>query len=402
MAQQHQSTPAGEPRGRAGGPETSAQTGAGLRFLADLSHELRSPLNSIIGLADLLCDGDDPLTAEQRTQVEYIHRMANDQLRLVGELLDIAKIEAGRTDVQLGLISVQNLFAHLRGELAPLVAGGGVTMTFVCEPELPRLICDEAKLTQIVSNLVRNAVKYTVRGEIVISAARVRDRLELSVADTGAGIPADAVAGIFDAFVQVPGEHQRRAAGTGLGLSLTRRLAELLDGVVEVTSTPGEGSRFLVRLPWRTPGPLSAEPETSPGGETPARGVLKSLALVLVADDDANVRLSVARRLEPVAVEVAGADTGAAAIAFAAARRPSVVVLDLSMPDMSGFEVLERMRAIPGLEELPVVIHSSRDLTPQEDARLQAARGSCVDKYGHASPALAAAVLAAVEKREHG
>lgn len=212
------------------------------RFLADMSHELRTPLNSIIALADLLCAGDDPLSTEQRTQVEYIRRMATDQLQLVGELLDLAKIEAGRLDLDLRTVSVQEVFAGLRIQLRPLVAGSPVALRFSSEPELPPLVTDERKLVQIMRDLIGNAVKYTTEGEVLVSASAAGELLEVAVQDTGVGIAGADLERIFDEFVQVAGEHQRRAPGTGLGLPLSSPARWAARSRLRARSGPGPAS----------------------------------------------------------------------------------------------------------------------------------------------------------------
>ena len=372
------------------------------RFLADMSHELRTPLNSIIGLAELLSEGPDPLTSEQRMQVDYISRMAKDQLRLVGELLDIAKIEAGRLDVEWRPISVSELFTGLRIQLRPLVAGSDVAMRFVADPGLPTLIGDEQKLIQVMRNLINNAVKYTRAGEIVIHAADTEGMLELTVSDTGVGIPADQLEAIFDEFVQVAGEHQRNVAGTGLGLALVRKLVQLLGGSVSVRSEVGAGSCFRVLLPWAPPdaeqviaavvgdGPadLDAAPPLTLAEDAKPE-------LLVIADDDPIMRERIRRELAPLAVELVELDGGGRVLEFLARRRPTVLVLDLSMRDLSGFEVLSRVRATPGLEQLPVVIHTSRELTLPEREQLASA-SAIVAKDARVPGQLASAVIDAV------
>jgi CheY-like chemotaxis protein/anti-sigma regulatory factor (Ser/Thr protein kinase) len=362
------------------------------RFLADMSHELRTPLNSIIALAELLSGGDDPLTTEQRTQVEFIRRMAQDQLQLVGELLDLAKIEAGRVDLDLRPLSVHELFAALRIQLRPLVAGSDVALRFSCEPGLPELVTDELKLIQIMRNLVSNAVKYTSEGEVLVSASGVEGRLELAVDDSGVGIAEADLERVFDEFVQVAGEHQLKAPGTGLGLPLTRKLAEALGGAVTAHSTLGHGSRFEVVMPWTPPGPGDDTP-VAPGLLTPPSH--PTVDLVLVADDDPAARYVVRRQLEGAVREIVEAEGGASALEFLSKRQPTAVVLDVSMPDLGGLEVLARMRSIAGLERLPVVLHTSKQLEPDEQAQIERDRAIVIQKGDGSSTGLLAALLEA-------
>jgi signal transduction histidine kinase/CheY-like chemotaxis protein len=362
------------------------------RFLADMSHELRTPLNSIIALADLLSGGGDPLTAEQRTQVEFIRRMAQDQLQLVGELLDLAKIEAGRVDLDLRPLSVYELFAALRIQLRPLVAGSDVALRFSCEPGLPQLVTDERKLIQIMRNLVSNAVKYTTEGEVLVSASAVEGRLELAIDDTGVGIAEADLERIFDEFVQVAGKHQLKTPGTGLGLPLTRKLAEALGGAVTAHSALGQGSRFVVVLPWTPRGP-GADTPISPGSATPVSHPI--VDLVLVADDDPAARYVVRRQLEGAVREIVEADGGTSALEFLSRRQPTAVVLDISMPDLDGLEVLARVRSTAGLEHLPIVIHTSKELEPHEQARIERDHAIVIQKGDASSTGLLAALLEA-------
>jgi signal transduction histidine kinase len=358
------------------------------RFLADMSHELRTPLNSIVALTELLAEGPDPLTSEQRTQIEFIRRMATDQLQLVGELLDLAKIEAGRAEIVVSAVSVPELFALLRTQLRPLVAGSNVSLVFVSEPGLPQLVTDERKLMHIMRNLVGNAVKFTQHGEVLVSAAAVEDALELSVTDTGVGIAAPDLARIFDEFVQIEGEHQRKVQGTGLGLPLARKLAILLGGTLEATSSFGVGSRFVVRLPWRwaeagsvatvARTPTTVDAAQAAGFET------RRIELVLIADDDEAARYVVRQQLEGLVGEIIEAEGGEQAIELLLARHPAAVILDLSMPDLGGLEVLARMRATPELEHTPVVIHTSKELDAAERSEIEL-HGAAIVAKGEAS-----------------
>ena len=197
------------------------------RFLADMSHELRTPLNSIIALAELLLSGEPPLQGEQATQVAFIRRVASDQLRLVGDLLDIAKIEAGRLELELADVALSELFVLLRGQLRPLMKSADAELRFEFPSTPVTLHTDEGKLMQVLRNLVSNAVKFTPRGEVIVSAEPVGDDVRFEVRDTGIGIAPEDLPRIFDEFVQIPGELQRSGQGTGLGLPLARKLIGL-------------------------------------------------------------------------------------------------------------------------------------------------------------------------------
>ena len=220
------------------------------RFLNDMTHELRTPLNAIVSLSRLLLDRvDGELTAEQDKQVSLIHRSATSLGEMVNDLLDLAKIEAGKTDLHVAAFDVADTLAGLRGMFRPLVGDGRVPLV-VDEPVgLTTMVGDERKVSQVLRNLVSNAIKFTERGEVRVRAAGDGDRATFTVADTGVGIAAEHLGAIFDDFTQIDGDVQRRVRGTGLGLPLTRKLARLMGGDVAVKSEPGRGSTFTVALP---------------------------------------------------------------------------------------------------------------------------------------------------------
>ncbi|HLL89535.1 MAG TPA: ATP-binding protein, partial [Tepidisphaeraceae bacterium] len=221
------------------------------RFLNDMTHELRTPLNAMISLSRLLLDrSDGDLTPEQEKQVSLIHRSATSLGEMVNDLLDLAKIEAGRTDVHVAQFDVAGVLAALRGMFRPAVADGRVSL-HVDEPVgLDVMVSDERKLSQILRNLVSNALKFTERGEVRVRADAAANGMALfTVADSGIGIAPENLDLIFHDFTQIDSGVQRRVRGTGLGLPLTRKLARLLGGDVTVTSELGVGSTFVVALP---------------------------------------------------------------------------------------------------------------------------------------------------------
>lgn len=221
-------------------------------FLSNLSHEFRTPLNSIGSLSRLLLgrtDGD--LSPEQEKQVTYIQRSAAELSELVNDLLDLAKVEAGKIDIKPRRFEVQEFFGALRGMLKPLLAGNSLELTFEAAPEIPTLYMDEGKISQILRNLISNALKFTPKGFIRVTAEADAggSMVVFKVADTGIGIAPEDHERIFEEFIQIEGELQSKVKGTGLGLPLSRKLAELLGGTLEVASLPGTGSTFTVRLP---------------------------------------------------------------------------------------------------------------------------------------------------------
>ncbi|WP_367347074.1 sensor histidine kinase [Stenotrophomonas bentonitica] len=221
------------------------------RFLSYMSHEFRTPLGSILSMTRLLEDGmDGPLTDEQRRQVRFISGSATELREMVDDLLDLAKIEAGRITISPAWFDLMDLFSALRGMFRPLVEGNQVDLVFEDPPALQKLYTDDKKLAQILRNFISNALKFTPHGQVVVSARMVdAQSVCFSVRDTGIGIPQDLLPTLFEDFVQVDTPLQKRLRGTGLGLSLCKRFAELLGGTVGATSEVGAGSEFHVTLP---------------------------------------------------------------------------------------------------------------------------------------------------------
>ncbi|MER7439962.1 sensor histidine kinase [Micromonospora avicenniae] len=217
------------------------------RFLANVSHELRAPVTAIIGLGRLLADSaSDPLTGEQSQQVELIRSSATDLLTLVNELLDLAKAESGRIELNVAEVDLRPVFGQLRGTLRAVATRPEVKLV-VEEPPAATLRTDEVLLGQVLRNLLHNGLKFTERGEVRLRALRRDDHWALTVTDTGPGIAPELHERIFEEFYQAPGT--TRVGGTGLGLPYARRLVTLLGGTLELTSEPGRGSTFTVTLP---------------------------------------------------------------------------------------------------------------------------------------------------------
>ncbi len=220
------------------------------RFLSNMSHEFRTPLNSILALSRLLLDrSDGELTPEQERQVFFVRRSAENLFELVNDLLDLAKVEAGKITVHATEFDVRNLFGALRGMLRPLLLNTSVNLVFEEPKEFPQLFTDEGKVSQILRNFISNALKFTERGEVRVSVAQDGERCIFSVADTGIGIAEADLEAIFQEFTQIENPIQRKVRGTGLGLPLSRKFAELLGGSVTVRSQPGQGSVFSAAIP---------------------------------------------------------------------------------------------------------------------------------------------------------
>ncbi len=221
------------------------------RFLSYMSHEFRTPLTSITSLTDMLLGRmDGPLSVEQERQVGFIRTSVLELTEMVNDLLDLAKVDAGRITISAEWFEMVDLFSALRGMFKPIVLTSSVSLVLEEPKSIPRLYTDDKKLSQILRNFISNALKFTQQGEVRVTAKLIGDaEVEFAVTDTGIGIAAEHLPTLFADFVQIDTRLQRRLRGTGLGLSLARKFAELLGGRVGAESQLGEGSRFWVVIP---------------------------------------------------------------------------------------------------------------------------------------------------------
>ena len=221
------------------------------RFLSYMSHEFRTPLGSILSITSLLGDElDGPLNPEQHKQVGFVSNSARELSDMVDDLLDLAKIEAGRITISPAWFDMFDLFSALRGMFRPIVDASSVDLIFEEPVDLPRLYTDDKKLAQILRNFISNSLKFTQEGQVSVSAKMENaTEIRFAVSDTGIGIPPHMHGALFEDFSQIDSPLQKRFRGTGLGLSLCKRFAELLGGRVGVESVPGEGSTFFVIIP---------------------------------------------------------------------------------------------------------------------------------------------------------
>jgi len=228
------------------------------RFLAYMSHEFRTPLGSILSIASMLSEEfDGPLTAEQHKQVVFVSGAARELSDMVDDLLDLAKIEAGRITISPAWFDMFDLFSALRGMFRPIADAGSVDLIFEAPEGLPRLYSDDKKLAQILRNFISNSLKFTQRGEVRISVRMEGEQqVRFAVSDTGIGIPQEMHGALFEDFAQIDSPLQKRLRGTGLGLSLCKRFAQLIGGYVGLESEPGRGSTFFVVIPLA----IAAEP----------------------------------------------------------------------------------------------------------------------------------------------
>jgi signal transduction histidine kinase len=335
------------------------------KFLSNMSHEFRTPLNSVLALSRLLLDRiDGNLTPEQERQVGYIRRSAESLLELVNDLLDLAKVEAGKVDIKSSAFTVGELFGGLRGALRPLLTSQAVELIFDIPDKIPNLFTDEAKVTQIMRNLISNALKFTERGEVRVTASfdTERGRIDLSVRDTGIGIAPQDHTRIFEEFSQVDTKIQKRVKGTGLGLPLSRSLAELLGGELTIESVLGQGSVFTLSIPPERGDPSRAQRAAESGRKR-----------VLLIDDDETFRYVMRQIInnEPryEYIEAVDGDVGLKA---AREQKPDVIILDLQMPTMDGFTVLQELNADSRTSVTPVIVSTSLNVNAELKARLPA------------------------------
>ncbi|MDF2753117.1 MAG: ATP-binding region ATPase domain protein, partial [Gaiellaceae bacterium] len=381
-------------------------------FLANMSHELRTPLNSLLILARLLADNPEGNLTEK--QIEFsrtIHTAGAELLGLINDILDLSKVEAGKMDVHLAEVTVAHELAQLERAFGPLAEEKGLSFELDFAPDaLPTFETDPQRLQQVLKNLLSNAVKFTDQGSVVLRVGVAPSELEFAgsalahaervvffaVADTGIGIAPDKLRLIFEAFQQEDGTTSRRYGGTGLGLSISREIARLLGGEIHVESKPGEGSTFTLYLPQR----YAAHPPAETGadllreltggvvaaagtgnGAEPAVAQLDELPIdpellvgeveddrdaiedgdrvVLIVEDDpefARTELTIARERGFKGLVALRGDTG---LALAREFRPDAIVLDMNLPVLDGWTVLDRLKRHPSTRHIPVHIVSA-------------------------------------------
>ena len=335
------------------------------RFLSNMSHEFRTPVNSIQALSRMLLDRTDgPLTAEQETQVAFIRKAADALSDLVNDLLDLAKVEAGKIVVRPVDFEVPKLFGALRGMLRPLLVSETVTLVFEDPEDMPTLNTDEAKVSQILRNFISNALKFTERGEVRVSAEVVEggDAVAFRVTDTGIGIaPADQER-VFQEFTQIDNPIQRHVKGTGLGLPLCRKLADLLGGSVSVESELGIGSTFTATIPIIY--------ESSP--LAPAEWHTDTERIpVLVVEDSAETIHVYERFLGRDMYQVLSARTLREARDALTATRPRAIILDIVLRGEDSWSFLAETKRNPSTSDIPIVV-----ITTVEEERKGLALGA--------------------------
>ena len=362
------------------------------RFLSNMGHEFRTPVNSILALCRLLLGrSDGELTTEQERQVTFIQQGAQGLSELVNDLLDLAKVEAGKIPVRPVEFEATDIFGALRGMFRPMIPPE-VTLVLDEPGAIPPLYTDEGKVSQILRNFISNALKFTERGQVRVSAAldAARQEVVFTVADTGIGIVPEDQDRIFEEFAQAEHHIQERTRGTGLGLPLARKLAELLGGSVNVQSTPGRGSVFSAIIPLVYGGqtPVSAEAQR-PGTQAAVTATNeKPSHKVMIVDDDEAARYVLKRLLTETLYTVIEAASGSEGLRRAREDQPQVIFLDLRMPEMSGFKALERLKSDPMTRDIPVIIITSKLVEYEERRLLEGKVVTILSKAGASREAL--------------
>ncbi len=346
-------------------------------FLANMSHELRTPLNSILGYAQILGHQRDMSATTLKDGLAVIYQSGTHLLTLINDILDISKIEARKMELCPAEINLCNFLDGIVGIIQ--IRARQKDICFVCEFDnaLPTGIeTDEKRLRQVLLNLLGNAVKFTdTGGNVTFQVTRVEhDNLQFSISDTGIGMTPEQVTKIFDPFEQV-GEARQQVEGTGLGLAISRQLAELMGGQLQVASTFGNGSTFRFEAAFPvTATPLIEKPARKGNitGYTPLNfSRRKSAFKVLVVDDKPGNRLVLLNLLELVGFEVTLAENGQDGVDKACAIQPDIILMDLVMPVMNGFEAVKQIRQIPNLKETPILVVSANAYEMDQEQSLK-------------------------------
>jgi len=348
-------------------------------FLSNMSHELRTPLNSILALSGaLLMQAGKKLTDEENNYLKIVERNGKQLLKLINDILNISKIEAGKIEINRQEFSLSDTIRKIIESIEPLAEKKNLEIRTNIAKDIPKLHSDEAKLFQILQNIAANAVKFTEEGYIEISAEKFAESVQISVKDTGIGMTEQDQEHVFDEFRQIDGSTSRQFEGTGLGLSISAKLVKILGGKIQVGSTPGVGTIFTITIPlkidsnqilseardFKKQTVLSGDDSEIDKQQTsPAITQSSGKKRLLVVEDNEVAIIQIKTVLESEGYIVDVAAGGKQALEYMKANSPDGIILDLMMPEVDGFEVLESIRSTKSSKNLPVLILTAKDLT---------------------------------------
>jgi adenylate cyclase len=341
------------------------------QFLANMSHELRTPLNAILGYAELLIeDFEDEAQQDAVDDLQKIRRSAHHLLTLINDILDLSKIEAGRMDIEKHSFDVSGLIDEVVGTIQPLALQKHNKIIVNIEPAIGSMTSDSVKVRQVLLNLLSNACKFTEAGIISVSVRLLsRDAhstVQITVSDTGIGMNDEHLSRIFEAFTQADASTTRKFGGTGLGLAITKKFVELMGGDISVSSEPSVGTTFSVLLP-RHLGDAPPAFDTqdmdyaSTGATDESMVAAPGSFLVLVIDDEPMAQELNKRWIERLGHRVIIAPNGTKGLELARKLNPNVILLDISMPGLNGWEVLQQLKDDPVTQHIPAIMVSAHD-----------------------------------------
>lgn len=327
-------------------------------FLANMSHELRTPMNAVIGISKMLVKYNaDNLTHEQNEGLTLIHKSANNLLELINDILDMSKVEAGKMEVSPVWFSPRACLDTIYNLVAGLVADKGLSMKFDTDGLPEKVYADERKYSQIVMNIIGNAIKFTDRGTVHLVASYSSGKLLTTVEDTGIGIATDDIPKIFEQFKQLDGSESRSHKGTGLGLSLCKKLAELLGGTIRAESVLGVGTIFIVELP----APADISELYIDGMAISKNRQLGENMRILIIEDSADTIVMYREFLSNQPVQIMQVVRGGAAKEAFESFAPHLIVLDMNLPELSGADIAKLIRSLPAGTDVPIIVISAAE-----------------------------------------